>query len=115
MTTQYWEPPALVERLTVGTRVRIRVSPECRLGCLNGCQPAGHHERTGAEGVVVAVYPVGVGAGGTPGYVGTHCPVCNEWWSKRDTPSEMGHRFRVGIKGRVFAFAAVELTPLEES
>lgn len=30
-----WEPPALLARLTVGTRVRIRVSPEAVFTC--GC------------------------------------------------------------------------------
>lgn len=106
----YWEPNAHL--LTVGARVRIRVSPECNLGCPNGC--VGHHQwfTSGMTGEIVMVN------GATSGL---WCPSCNGEWDD-NLLALAGHRFGVLAdelpdEAPDFVtggwFAAVELEPLD--
>ena len=56
--TEYWEPEALVAKLVVGARVRVRGFAECRLVRYN-CHPA---RTSGMMGRLVSIhYPSTVG------------------------------------------------------
>lgn len=51
---EVWEPPELVARLTVGTRVRWRISAECGYRC-GGCGEDFHYRGPHGEGVIVGL------------------------------------------------------------
>lgn len=113
--TQYYEPPALVDKLKPGTRVRVRVSPECDLEC-SKCHQS-HHENvlTGELGTITSIDQ---GHGGfIHRYTYEGRPTCG------GTYPINGHRFfvaidRIGVIADLGTggnwFAAVELEPLED-
>jgi len=95
---EVYEPEALVARLTVGTRVKVRISPETVMSC--GCIIA--PEGQTATGVIVGVLERAVT---------TRCSGCGAMGIAR------GARFKVDLEDWDVvhvALPAIALTPIEE-
>lgn len=111
--TDYWEPPDLVAKLTVGTRVRYRVSSECPFICPLCGGNLHHTEVWGNSGEGVLGKRKEHSSFMHTSYEPIKAEGCGAL--KLHPESMDAHKFYVRMGGgRGFWAAAVELTVLED-